>query len=612
MPTWLERVWPPLAVVILLLAVFYGAVGQEDRRGHTSDEPIHLVRGLVYWQTGDAGLSYAHPPLGNAIATLPFAARPPRVDFEAMREAGHDDAAKVARSYFEADFGGARAELSVARHVMAGLTVAFALFVFGWTYRRWGRPTAFVALALFAGHPTLLAHGGLVTTDLPLALASFVCFTRWLVLLERPGWRSLLAFAAAAAVMLVTKYTAIVLLVLMLALAIGWMWRRGGRWPQRKALPLLRDVVVVATVGLLAINAIYRFEETGLTAQEIAEHPEPKAEVRRVSDELLPDPELVPEATPIPLPFPYVYGLAYVRQHAAQGHLSWFFGFRTRGRQVAYFPLLLTIKTPVGILFLLGLGLWLWRKKIHVPAPTTLALGGLGLAFVALASVSSFNLGVRHVLPAVPIMIVLAARAAVVGWEALEHRLARPAIAIAVGSATLAAAVAPDDIAYFNALVGGRAGGHRISIVGEDWGQDTVVLAEYLHDEGITTIDYRSKRLLRPDALRWAGLDVIESKCKDIPEDGAVVAAHRERLVRRPDCFEFLDACTERTVLEHHVWIYDCTDTERLAEHRAAKDKLDREKKEKKKREAKAERKKERSAKRKAEAEDEDEHDDED
>ena len=56
---------------------------------------------------------------------------------------------------------------------MLWVALAFATWVFVWCWRRWDPITALVALALVATNPTILAHAGLMTTDLPAAFAGF-------------------------------------------------------------------------------------------------------------------------------------------------------------------------------------------------------------------------------------------------------------------------------------------------------------------------------------------------------------------------------------------------------------------------------------------------------
>ncbi len=77
----------------------------DQHRSPTVDEAYHTTRGLAFWWAGDARLSAAHPPLGNALVALPAALALPKVDF--TKEPGWVEAnrVKVSRNWFSRDYG---------------------------------------------------------------------------------------------------------------------------------------------------------------------------------------------------------------------------------------------------------------------------------------------------------------------------------------------------------------------------------------------------------------------------------------------------------------------------------------------------------------------------
>src|SRR4029079_6883638 len=77
--------------------------------------------------------------------------------------------------------------LTPARSAILALGVLVALLAYGWSRELWGRNGALLTLTLCCLSPTLLAHAGLVTTDLPAALgylATLWCAYRFL---EKPS-----------------------------------------------------------------------------------------------------------------------------------------------------------------------------------------------------------------------------------------------------------------------------------------------------------------------------------------------------------------------------------------------------------------------------------------
>ena len=66
------------------------------------------------------------------------------------------------------------------------MVLGCALLVFAWARRRHGEIAALGAAALVAFEPNLMAHAGLVTTDLPCTFfVLLACFT-WMRMLEEP------------------------------------------------------------------------------------------------------------------------------------------------------------------------------------------------------------------------------------------------------------------------------------------------------------------------------------------------------------------------------------------------------------------------------------------
>lgn len=566
--------------------MFALSTGREAERSHTADEANHLVRGIAVLQTGSTALSYSHPPLGNVLAVLAMGDRLDRVDLSELDAWDKLDPGSIGVEYFKEDFDEAREDLSIARRTTALIGVVFGLVFFLWTRRRWGSTTGLVALALFVGHPTLLAHAGLATTDIALAFASFVAvtqFTRWL---DEPGWWRLATFALSTAVLLATKHTGVGMLAIMGAIAIFRAWRGSGRFThdsrRRRLVAVSGQLLLTGLVSLFVVNASYGFQETGLTIDEIADHPQPKNWISRSYDhDIVDPPPLLPGAMPVPLPYTYVYGLISLKHQSEIGHLSYLGGIKAR-RNPLYFPVMLVIKTPVGILGLLGLAAWLVRKKRLKISSDTASLAMFCAVFVAVASLGRINIGVRHVLPVFPFMVAFAARAAVLGWTCpLPTKHGRKVIAVFTMTASLAGVVAyPYLISHFNALVGGRWGGHRISVVGEDWGQDNTELATWLLDHDIKRIEYYDAgRPLRHEELRRHGLRTTRLKCHDVPDAGSIAVTHLTDQVRYPACLRWTDACEEIGRVNFHLYVWDCPANAELEAIRKAENEVARERK---------------------------------
>jgi hypothetical protein len=152
------------------------------------------------------------------------------------------------------------------------------------------------------------------------------------------------------------------------------------------------------------------------------------------------------------------------------GHDSYLFGqFRNTGWWY-FFPVVLAVKTPLGLLGLTFAGAALvvrrfrsvpWQQAFTVLFP---------IAILAVSMTSRIDAGVRHILPIYPFAAVLAGFAAA---EAIRWRRGAGLLAIVLAAAIAAESLQahPDYLSHFNAL----AGRHPEKILAEsdlDLGQD--------------------------------------------------------------------------------------------------------------------------------------------
>lgn len=559
-----------LVAVALLLLLFGLLLGSERGRSPTADEPNHLVRGVAYWAAPDVRLSSAHPPLANAFAGIPAALGDREPDFERFEGWETARQVRVSRAYVRQDYGQARRELRWGRLMIMLLSVGFGAYLYGWTDRRWGWPTAPFALALYVLHPTLLAHGRLMTTDLAIVAAGFVACTAALAYAEARGFWRWVGLAAAVCFMVGVKHSGGPLFVLLSAIVMVWA---AAGWGRFEAHPLPRrlaeaagSLFAVGLVVLLFVNGLYRFEETGLTVQQLLDHPEPSSWVARrweggVISEQGPLGRL-PRGLPIPLPYTYVAGLFTVRAQNAMGHGEFFFGLRDQPGHPLYFPTLLVLKSPVGLLTLLGAALGLVVARRRLPSATTGFMLALCALFLVAVMRSRINIGVRHAMLLLPFAAVFAARGAALLWTegAGPDRLRRVLVGLALGACALAVAWPfPRYLGYFNGLAGGPGGGLKVSVIAEDWGQDLEDAAAVLRDlRPDTPVHYYSMFGLRFDELRHHGLEVRRLKCSQELPAGSLVLLHLTDIVRKEHkCFPWREDLEPLTVVGHHLHVYE-------------------------------------------------------
>jgi dolichyl-phosphate-mannose--protein O-mannosyl transferase len=205
----------------------------------TTDETVHLTRGVSFYWGDAASLSYAHPPLGNALSALPIVIDEPHQDV--TKADGYDlgQVERVARALLEEHYPDRRKWFFEARAAVALIALLMAGYAYLLGNALFGPVAGLVGLAFVALHPTLIAHGRLMTTDMPVTAAMLFCTGETILyLIGRARWHALTAalmFGAAVT----TKYTALALLPVLGLLAIACAWFGLGRYagmPRKRAL----------------------------------------------------------------------------------------------------------------------------------------------------------------------------------------------------------------------------------------------------------------------------------------------------------------------------------------------------------------------------------------
>ncbi|HEX5042716.1 MAG TPA: glycosyltransferase family 39 protein [Candidatus Polarisedimenticolaceae bacterium] len=467
----------PLVAAFLLVFVVCGFVSLAGDAA-TSDETAHIPAGYSYLDRGDFRMNPEHPPLAKMFAALPLW----------LRGAGRPDYGS--RAWAEGQewaFGFAFLNgppedpvrrdpdrlLHPARGMILGLGVLLCLAVHRWAAALWGREGALLALALCALSPVVLAHARLVTTDLPAALGFLLTlwtFARWLRL---PSWPRLALAGLALGGALLVKFTALLLVPLLVLAAAVWAVR------SRSVRPLL----ALAGVGILAYAVLwagygFRFAPAphgayALPWERLAQlegpHPKPLLLAR--------DLHLAPEA--------YLYGLTYALHE--QTRLAYLNGVESVVGWRSYFPIAFLLKTPLAFLALAAWGLALvWKGPRRREVAVFLLLP---LAVYALVSVRSrLNIGHRHLLPMYPLLCIVAGAIAA---HAKRRWMERSVFYALLGGIALSFGLAtPGYLAYFNVLAGGARGGWRYLLDSNlDWGQDLKRLAAWQRAHGGVPLD---------------------------------------------------------------------------------------------------------------------------
>lgn len=468
------RVW--LAAAALLL-FFFLAVDSLVDDSPTMDEQNHIARGLAFLRTGDPRLSLEHPPLINALSALPLLTMPelrlPTDHPSWERREGWYEFADLFLWQYNDDVDRV---LFLSRLPVVGLTITLALAGYWFAGRLWGRAAALPALLLFLFEPNLLAHGRYATTDLGGTLFTFLTSAALWRLWQRPGqwrWRPWLLAAVLMGLAFGSKLSSLGFVFIWLLLALLPLYPRGSASRSRAALLRLAQLASAGLVSLVIVWALFGFQWGALGF---------------VSPELE---WLNSAAGPMPT---FWAGLEQIALLGSGGRAPAFlFGQFSPDGWAYYFPAAFTIKTPIVLLLLLAVaGVLLVRVKATRPKALFLLIAAAG--FYLFVMQSALNIGYRHVLPALPYLLLLISglAAPAAAWVFRTPRV--PRASLTVGLVVLVAAavwIHPHYLSYFNPLAGGPTNGYRVLTDSNvDWGQDLLRLRVWMRDNG-----YRSVKL---------------------------------------------------------------------------------------------------------------------
>src|SRR5262249_41352126 len=152
------------------------------------------------------------------------------------------------------------------------------------------------------------------------------------------------------------------------------------------------------------------------------------------------------------------------------------------------------------------------------------------LLFIGISMTSRINIGVRHVLPVIPMLLIVAGRMASLFWETATRNRRWLFGLLAAGTCASSAFWYRHPLGYFNLLSLGPYGGLKISIVGEDWGQDVEDLARQVQAERDVPLYYYYSGWASGMELQYWGVPFTRLKCPETPSGPGWVAAHGSRV----------------------------------------------------------------------------------
>lgn len=429
-----------ILAVLLVLIASARIVSNDLSLSQTMDEAIHFGSGMEWLWNGTYDMETSHPPLARVMSAITASIAGARFTpaessmVEGVRIWGRDE-------HYDRMLAYSRAGILPLFWLACGI-------VFVWARRIAGDAAALWSLLAFTTLPPVLAHAGLITTDMA---ATALCATGALVSIlwaERPTRARTLLFGIVLGLGVLAKFSVPVFLP---AIWLFWLaWRR-------PALSEIRTRIVpglvALVIGCLVVWAGYRFAIDGLT-------PAPR----------------------------FWTGLGELLKHNTDGHASYILGRRSQLGVWYFFPITLLVKTPFGLLLLLAIAIWRrprsiagveWSRRLAAPALYSASI-------LAVAMSSHINIGVRHILPLYVGLSIVAGVLAAELWKTRARWLVAALLGWQVVSGVLAQ---PDLISYTNEITRGRPE-EWVAESDLDWGQDMHRVGDFLRDHGAQEVSF--------------------------------------------------------------------------------------------------------------------------
>jgi hypothetical protein len=466
-----RHLWPALAAAAGLAFHLWAGFSFIKASAPTYDEPVHLASGWTYLKTGRYALNIMdHPPFSEMFSALPLLLRSPET-FAAHPYLERRMPYHYSDYFLYNNTLSPEGLLNPARAFgFLAWTAGFSAVIFFFCLRLHSPAAGFGALAVYYFLPVFISNNALVTTDSAAALfyaasllGGFLFALKAYGPERRLPWRELLLASACAGLAMGSKFSMFVVPPLVAGL---WVLHMLFFSPRREAGRVFGHALLYCALSLAALALVYRGD--------------------------------------LPL---YFEGLNATISRLGEGRSSFAMGNYSSEGVWWYFPAAFLLKNPAAFVMFLAAGLAaVFRRR----GPALLWLAMPFLFYFGSALMSKVQIGVRHLLPAMP----LAAALAGLGLVSLLSRrrgilLAAPAAAVSV---FFVISAHPFYLAYFSEAAGGKSNGWKyLTDSNLDWGQDLKALGEKLRSEGSPPVVLSYFGVARPEryGIKYCPLGVV-------------------------------------------------------------------------------------------------------
>lgn len=465
-----KKFFVKLFVVINLLVMGLLMLFSIRDSSPTSDEPPHLLSGYTALRYGHDYIDIEHPLLAKMFAASPLLFQDVKVNLSDPNyqiQKDHLEIGKMfatSRNFLNYKTNNPDKLIFYSRIPMIILTLAFGIIVFLLARRLFGNLAGIVAVFLYSTESIILANGSLINTDMPASGIFLLTIFALLIYSDRQTPKRLFFLIISLTLAVLTKFSALFLIPIVI-ISMEYIYRSSHLKTRRHIAYLLLSLTIIVSgfYGLVSLR------DRGISGF---------------------------------LPLRYLDGAFRVFFSVSKdGRDSYLLGENYLGGRWYYFPVLLLFKTQILTLigFLASLIL-IYLKRLKILKRYFIFTLFPIFVFFSLAVISKFNIGLRHVLPIYPILIIFAAGGFTNIFYLTKLHFKKIVLLITsiffiiflFGSRVWSLSTTyPHFLSYYNFISGGSDTGWKVAgDANYDWGQDVKRLAKFVQQNKIKSIAF--------------------------------------------------------------------------------------------------------------------------
>lgn len=482
--------------VAVLWALFFSAIalvrigGTYRLNSACFDEPAHIAASVELLDKATYTIDTVHPPLSRWTIGIPLylsGLRYPAIIPTNLTK--NYDTGNVI--LYES--GDPQHTLTLARMGVLPFFLLGVFVVFCWTRQEYGDFAAVVAVALFTSSPVVLAFSCIAYTDMAAGATQAACLFALVVWLRQRTTRSSILLGISVGLACLAKFTAAIFLpaAALAILAIHRLAAHNSRNNHKRAATLLiAQFAIVLCVTVMIVWGGYRFSTGHL--REAMQLPVGATKFLTLPTHIRSFAVKVADWNPV-IPAPGLLNGLSTAWHLNQAApRSYLLGKMKRGGWWYFYPVALTVKSPIPFLVLALVGFIAPFRLVRPRQWTALAPMVSVIAVLVASTVVNTYVGVRHVMVVFPLLSIVAGDGGSYLWRSRRSLHGMPAFVLAtllIWQGVSSFRARRDFIAYFNELAGRDPSRVLVEGCDLDCGQDLIRLADELRARDVSHLE---------------------------------------------------------------------------------------------------------------------------